>query len=58
MKEYVVLWRLRWETFVEVEYVNATNHVRAIMNVLDESGFRPEQIEIIRVEENDHDNQN
>lgn len=51
MKEYEVLWRLRWDSFVEVEHVSATNHVRAVMNVLDESGFRPEQIEIIRVEE-------
>lgn len=51
MKEYEVLWRLRWESFVEVEYVSANSHGSAVINVLDESGFRPEQIEIIRVEE-------
>lgn len=51
MKEYEVLWRTRCGTLVEVEYVNANSHGSAVMILLDKSGFRPEQIEIIRVEE-------
>lgn len=51
MKEYEVLWRTRLDTLVEVEYVSANSHGSAVMKFLDESCFRPEQIEIIRVEE-------
>lgn len=51
MKEYEVLWRTRYDTLVEVIHVTASSHAWAVMKVLDESGFRPEQIEIIRVEE-------
>lgn len=51
MKEYEVLWRTKRDTLVEVEYVHANTHAGAVMKVLDESCFRPEQIEIIRVEE-------
>lgn len=51
MKEYEVLWRTRLDTLVEIERVIANSHASAVMKVLDESGFRPEQIEIIRVEE-------
>lgn len=51
MKEYEVLWRTRYDTLVEVTHVTANSHASAAMKILDESGFRPEQIEIIRVEE-------
>lgn len=53
MKEYEVLWRTRYDTLVlvEVRHVTANSHASAAMKILDESGFRPEQIEIIRVEE-------
>lgn len=51
MKEYEVLWRTRYDTHVEVMHVTANSHASAAMKILDESGFRPEQIEIIRVEE-------
>lgn len=51
MKKYEVLWRTKSDTLPEVEYVTASSHAWAVVKVLDESCFRPEQIEIIRVEE-------
>lgn len=51
MKKYEVLWRTKSDTLPEVEYVSASSHTWVVVKVLDESGFRPEQVEIIRVEE-------
>lgn len=51
MKEYEILWRTIWSTVVVVTNVTAYSHGSAVMKLLDASDFKPEQMEIIRVEE-------